>query len=218
MSDLLKINVNDHTERKNGLTYLSWAWAWAEVLKIDHEAEWTPQYFGPETNQTPYCVLPDGSMLVGIRLVLKGNVKQCLLPVMDHRNKAIKNPDAFAVNTALMRCLAKAIAMHGLGLYIYAGEDLPEGEEVKDEKPTPKAAPDVRVSATEEAWKMLDEDTQRFLRAVAQDVTRKMPDASAALEVLDFAALEPDHKAGLWHLLDAQTRRALKDAAGAKSQ
>src|SRR6185437_1946882 len=48
------------------------------------------------------------------------------LPVMDHRNKAIANPDAFAVNTAMQRCLAKAIALHGLGLYIYAGEDLPE--------------------------------------------------------------------------------------------
>lgn len=126
MSELLKINVNDHTERKNGLTYLSWAWAWAEVLKIDPAAEWHPQYFGPETNQVPYCQLPDGSMMVGVRLTIKGNPKQCLLPVMDHRNKAIKNPDAFAVNTALMRCLAKCIAMHGLGLYIYAGEDLPE--------------------------------------------------------------------------------------------
>ena len=138
MSELLKINVNEHTEKKNGLTYLSWAWAWAEVLKIDPAAEWTPQYFGPESNQVPWCALPDGSMMVGVRLVIKGNVKQCMLPVMDHRNKAIKNPDAFAVNTALMRCLAKCIAMHGLGLYIYAGEDLPEqGEPV--ESPEAKA-------------------------------------------------------------------------------
>lgn len=126
MSELLKINVNEHTERKNGLTYLSWAWAWAEVLKIDPSAEWTPQYFGPENNQTPWVSLPDGSMMVGVTVMIKGLRQQCMLPVMDHRNKAIKNPDAFAVNTALMRCLAKCIAMHGLGLYIYAGEDLPE--------------------------------------------------------------------------------------------
>jgi hypothetical protein len=124
--DLLSINVNEHTEKKNGLTYLSWAWAWAEVLKIDPHAEWVPLYFGQETNQVPFIQLPDGSMMVGVTVHMKGKARQCLLPVMDHRNKAIKNPDAFAVNTAMMRCLAKAIAMHGLGLYIYAGEDLPQ--------------------------------------------------------------------------------------------
>lgn len=129
MSELLKINVNEHTEKKNGLTYLSWAWAWAKVLELDPLAEWVPLYFGQETNQTPYLQLPDGSMMVGVSVHMKGHTRQCMLPVMNHRNQAIKNPDAFAVNTAMMRCLAKAIAMHGLGLYIYAGEDLPEGEE-----------------------------------------------------------------------------------------
>lgn len=128
MSELLKINVNEHTERKNGLSYLSWAWAWSEVLKIDPLATWAPMFNGPQGSEAPWFSLPDGSMLVGVSVVIKGHAKQCMLPVMDHRNKAIKNPDAFAVNTALMRCLAKCIAMHGLGLYIYAGEDLPEDE------------------------------------------------------------------------------------------
>lgn len=126
MSELLKINVNEHVEKKNGLSYLSWAWAWAEVLKIDPLATWTPMFSGPQGSESPWFSLPDGSMMVGVSVFIKGHAKQCLLPVMDHRNKAIKNPDAFAVNTALMRCLAKCIAMHGLGLYIYAGEDLPE--------------------------------------------------------------------------------------------
>jgi hypothetical protein len=127
MSELLKINVNAHTEKKGQLTYLSWAWAWAEVLKIDPQASWVPMSLGPDS--PPWMVLPDGSMMVGVQVTIKGHAKQSMLPVMDNRNKAIKNPDAFAVNTALMRCLAKAIAMHGLGLYIYAGEDLPEGAE-----------------------------------------------------------------------------------------
>lgn len=122
MSELLKINVNEHTEKKNGLTYLSWAWAWAEVLKVDPAATWTAQ----EWNGLPFMPLPDTSAMVKVSVTIKGDTKQCLLPVMDHRNKAIKNPDAFAINTAIMRCLAKAISMHGLGLYIYAGEDLPE--------------------------------------------------------------------------------------------
>ena len=124
MSELLKINVNDHTERKGNLTYLSWAWAWAEVLKIDPAASWVAH----EWADRPAMFLPDGSAMVKVSVTVKGDTKLCVLPIMDNRNRAIQNPDAFAVNTAIMRCLAKAIAMHGLGLYIYAGEDLPEAE------------------------------------------------------------------------------------------
>ena len=124
MSELLKINVNDHTERKGNLTYLSWAWAWAEVLKIDPAAVWTAY----ETDGLPVVYLKDDTAMVRVGVTINGNHKSCVLPVMDNRNRAIQNPDAFAINTAIMRCLAKAIAMHGLGLYIYAGEDLPEGE------------------------------------------------------------------------------------------
>ena len=122
MSELLKINVNDHTERKGNLTYLSWAWA--EVLKIDPVAVWHAY----ETDGLPVMYLKDDTAMVRVGVTINGNHKSCVLPVMDNRNRAIQNPDAFAVNTAIMRCLAKAIAMHGLGLYIYAGEDLPEGE------------------------------------------------------------------------------------------
>jgi len=122
MSDLLKINVNDHTEKKNGLTYLSWAWAWAEVLKIDANATWE----AVEHDGLPCVYLRDDSAMVKVLVTIKGHTKSCTLPVMDHRNKAIKHPDAFAINTAIVRCLTKCIALFGLGLYIYAGEDLPQ--------------------------------------------------------------------------------------------
>ncbi len=125
MSELLKINVNSHIEKKGQLSYLSWAWAWAEVLKLDPAATWHISMPGTDG---PAFFFADGSAMVGVCVTIKGDAKHCVLPVMDNRNKAIKNPDAFAINTAIMRCLAKAIAMHGLGLYIYAGEDLPEGE------------------------------------------------------------------------------------------
>jgi hypothetical protein len=126
MSELLKINVNDHTESKNGLTYLSWAWAWSQVLTIDPDAEWeATEYKAADGTDWPCMFLPDGSAMVKVSVTIKGKTKRALLPVMDHRNKAIKQPDAFAVNTAVQRCLVKAISMHGLGLYIYAGEDLP---------------------------------------------------------------------------------------------
>ena len=129
MSELLKINVNDHTERKGNLTYLSWAWAWAEVLKIDPAARYTVH----EWADMPVCYLRNGTAMVKVSVEIKGDIKTCLLPVMDNRNRSIADPDSFAVNTAIMRCLTKCIALFGLGLYIFAGEDLPEG----GEKPEP---------------------------------------------------------------------------------
>ena len=123
MSELLKINVNNHIEKKGNLSYLSWAWAWAEVLKIDPKAKWVAH----EWNDRPAMFLPDGTAMVKVSVTINDDTKTCVLPVMNNRNQAIQNPDAFAVNTATMRCMAKAIAMFGLGLYIYAGEDLPEG-------------------------------------------------------------------------------------------
>ena len=140
MSELLKINVNDHLEKKGNLSYLSWAWAWAEVLKIDPAASWVAH----EWADRPAMFLPDGSAMVKVSVTVKNDTKLCVLPIMDNRNRAIQNPDAFAVNTAIMRCLAKAIAMHGLGLYIYAGEDLPEAEK---KEPNPEVLAQISACA-----------------------------------------------------------------------
>ena len=139
MSELLKINVNDHTERKGNLTYLSWAWAWAEVLKIDPAARYTVH----EWADMPVCYLRNGTAMVKVSVEIKGDIKTCLLPVMDNRNRSIADPDSFAVNTAIMRCLTKCIALFGLGLYIFAGEDLPEG----GEKPEPDPEVLAQISA-----------------------------------------------------------------------
>ena len=115
---LAAINVNSKTEKKNGLTYLSWAWAVDQLMRRDPSASWT---FGDPVrwNET---------VMVSCTVTAFGKAMTAHLPVMDHRNKAIPNPDAFQANVAMQRCLVKAIALHGLGLYIYAGEDLPEGE------------------------------------------------------------------------------------------
>jgi hypothetical protein len=71
----------------------------------------------------------NGTAMVWVTVKMFGKPMTCMLPVMDYRNKCVTNPDAFAINTSIMRCMTKALALHGLGLYIYAGEDLPEGEE-----------------------------------------------------------------------------------------
>ena len=127
-TDLLKINVNDHTEKKNGLTYLSWAWAWAEVLKADPKANFKVEMF----DGTPLMSVGN-SFMVWVTVTMFDKPMTCMLPVLDFRNKPIPTPNSFDVNTSIMRCLVKAIAMHGLGLYIYAGEDLPETDETRGE-------------------------------------------------------------------------------------
>lgn len=133
MQKLLAINVNEHTEKKNGLTYLSWAWAWAKVLELDPSATWVVHTYGPQGSEQPYMSIGKTAM-VHTSVTINGVRRECMLPVMDHRNKAIQDPDAFAVNTAIMRCMTKAISMHGLGLYIYAGEDLPQVEAEETEQ------------------------------------------------------------------------------------
>ena len=121
VNTLLKLNVNEHTEKKGNLTYLSWAWAWAEALKADSAATFEVKMFGDRC----YTDI-NGTAMVWVTATMFGKAMTCQLPVMDHRNKAITNPDSFAVNTAIMRCMTKALSLHGLGLYIYSGEDLPE--------------------------------------------------------------------------------------------
>jgi len=124
---MLSTNVNEHTEKKNNLTYLSWAWGWAEALKADEDATFKVEMFGDK------CFMDiNGTAMVFVTVTMFRKPMTCQLPVMDYRNKAIPNPDAFAVNTAIMRCMTKALSLHGLGLYIYAGEDLPEGDSGSD--------------------------------------------------------------------------------------
>jgi len=124
---MLLTNVNEHTEKKNNLSYLSWAWAWAEALKADEDATFKVEMFGDK------CFMEiNGTAMVFVTVTMFRKPMTCQLPVMDYRNKAIPNPDAFAVNTAIMRCMTKALSLHGLALYLYAGEDLPEGESNSD--------------------------------------------------------------------------------------
>lgn len=120
------INVNDKTERKNGLTYLSWAWAWAEVKKIDPKANYTIY-----ENAMGWNYFTDGNTAwVKTGVVIDGLEHIEYLPIMDYKNKSIPADKltSFDVNKAIQRSLTKACARHGLGLYIYAGEDLPESE------------------------------------------------------------------------------------------
>lgn len=119
------IDVSEYTEKKGNFTYLSWAWAVRELLKVDPQATWEIcEYQQADGETAPYMMTAAGAF-VKVKLWVGGICREQVHPVLDNRNQAIEQPNAFHVNTSIMRCLTKAIALHGLGLYIYAGEDLP---------------------------------------------------------------------------------------------
>lgn len=125
------VNVNEHTEKKNGLTYLSWVWAWGELLKRFPDSTYTIY-----ENRDGWNYHTDGKTCwVKTGVTVEGKEYIEMLPVMDFKNRSIpaEAVTSFDVNKAIQRSLTKAVARHGLGLYIYAGEDLPEGEEIKPE-------------------------------------------------------------------------------------
>ena len=132
--ELRKINVNDHTERKGRFTYLSWAWAVDQLMQVDPTANWDYKLFQQADGELlPYCKIGDtGMVFCTVHAFGKSMTSQ--LPIINNMNKPIANPNAMDVNTAMQRCLVKAIALHGIGLYIYAGEDLPEDEAPKQVK------------------------------------------------------------------------------------
>jgi len=119
-------DVSENTEKKGKFTYLSWAWAVRELLNVDPEATWEVHEYlhGKGEVVAPYMRTGAGCF-VKVTVWSGGIARHQVHPVLDHMNKAIEEPNAFQVNTSIQRCLAKAIALHGLGLYIYAGEDLP---------------------------------------------------------------------------------------------
>ena len=147
--ELYALNVNEKTEKKNNLTYLSWAWAWAEFKKAYPDANYE---IVKNPDGLPFFESKEGYM-VYTKVTADGLTYEMWLPVMDYKNKALQgNATMFDVNKTIMRCLTKNLAMFGLGLYIYAGEDLPEGEEQR-------TAPNVQVKV--ETYKKLQAEINR---------------------------------------------------------
>ena len=139
---LNQINVNEDTEKKGRFTYLSWSHAWKYVQKNSENASF---------ELLEDIVYPDGTREVRCSVTIDGATHTMWLAVTDNNNRAIKNPDARAVGDSRMRCLVKAIALHGLGLYVYAGEGVPDapGEEPAPKKEPPRKNPDIGVHPLE---------------------------------------------------------------------
>jgi hypothetical protein len=118
---LSAINVSDHIERKGGFSYLSWPFAVAQLRLAEPTATWEVSRF----DGLPYLATEAG-VFVEVAVTVQGITLSQIHPVLDARNRPIDQPTAFDINTSIQRALVKAIALHGLGLYIYAGEDLPQ--------------------------------------------------------------------------------------------
>ena len=178
---LSAINVNDKVEKKSGLTYLSWAWAWAEVKKAYPDASYL-------VLREPSTFLPyfhDASLgyMVMTQVTIQGQTLEMWLPVMDGANKAMKHEaytystrygdksveqaSMFDINKTLMRCLVKNLAMFGLGHYIFAGEDLPESEADAVANTTSKPiakAPVATAKAPDDAKPQLKVDSEEWAK------------------------------------------------------
>lgn len=129
---LNQLNVNDHVDKKNGLSYLSWSYAHQELMKVDpNYTVKVHEYPHPEVSNeqyfVPYLATPEGYS-VTVSIIIKGQTETETLPVLDFKNKAVpyKQADMFQINKTYKRCFVKAAALHGLGLYIYNGDVMPE--------------------------------------------------------------------------------------------
>jgi len=182
-SNMRTLDVSAKTEKKGKFTYLSWAWAVDKLIEHHPDATWEVQHFpmmvwetsqvtvavGAEEGLTPIKNLraipemqvpymrTDCGYFVEVAVTVDGVTRSQIHPVLNHQNKPIDKPNAFDINTAIQRCLAKAIALHGLGLYIYAGEDLPP----EDTGPSPYS--------TEEVDQNMVRDRAMALRVLIDD-------------------------------------------------
>ena len=156
---LSQIDCSEHIEKKGGFNYLSWAWAWGMLMEHCPDAT-----FENHLNHDGYPCFFDsnGNAMVRVTLTVGEHSHTEDFPVLNYKNQAIKDPDSFAVNTALKRCLVKSMAYFGIGHYIYAGEDLPPQEVVPFDRDEAIKA----IKAHQDARDSFDGDDGKWSEAI----------------------------------------------------
>lgn len=197
---LSAINVNEKVEKKSGLTYLSWAWAWAEVKKTYPDA--TYSIVRCPVSQQIYSFDDALGYMVMTNVTIQGQTLEMWLPVMDGANKAMKNEaysystrygdksveqaSMFDINKTLMRCLVKNLAMFGLGHYIFAGEDIPESESDAiantTTKPVAKGAAPKTEPAAKPQLKKDSEDWDKVVKWIGDNKDKSMEEVEKILK------------------------------------
>lgn len=214
-SELRKVNVSEFVEKKNNLSYLSWAWAVDQLLQRDAAASWEYRWH----DNRPFVSIGETAM-VFCTVKAFGVERTAQLPVMDYKNRPIPNPNSFEVNTAMQRALAKAISLHGLGLYIYAGEDLPPGEEkAAEDKP---ARNNTATATMADEYDGLTTDEKTWIDDIATAIKSwvEKGNVQGALDEMDAVIpyiprngfKDTEYKLALQSRLDSKTLTALKKA------
>lgn len=198
---LAAVDCSAHVEKKGRFSYLSWPFAFAELFKRFPKTEIEVH----EWDGLPMIAAPKG-YLVKVSVTIEGVRRTQWHPVMDNNNRPIAAPDVFQINTSIQRATVKAIALHGLGLYIYAGEDLPEtakGDAIKDDS-NPNSG----------AWEQAEsigwaKDALMEIVAIAKEYW-EAGDVQGAAEYLEAKALPSEAKIAVASEFDSKFRSALK--------
>lgn len=221
------INCNGHTEQKNNLTYLSWAWAWGEFRKVCPKATYT---IHKDDKGNPFFKTEEGYM---VWTTVKPNSPweeeelDMWLPVMDVRNNAVKQADMMQINKTIMRCLTKNIAMFGLGFYVYAGEDLPEECKISDDTVRKAKKLGIDVSKVAVYNKVADKDvTDEMMRkaiemkeqSIAKTTAKGLPTSETIViaKTIGYSLEQIAAELGLaspLDLTDEAARRFIKEKA-----
>ena len=185
--NLNELNVNEYTAKKGNFTYLSWAWAVRELLKVAPNATWVVHEFEEwhehGSSKQPY-MKTDTGYFVQVTVTVNMIDRTQVHPVLDNRNQTIDEPNAFQINTSIQRCLAKAIALHGLGLYIYAGEDLPIDDPLTTEE----------INKITEIAKTIDKSKSNGIQTMLDDGSINRTNYAASLAKLERLKSEKEKK------------------------
>lgn len=190
---MLSLDCGQFIEKRGNLSYLSWASAWDRVLREDPTANYHVHQFA----DGPVQRMPTKGWMVWVDVTIHGLTRTMYLPVMDNRNQAIAEPDAFAINKTIQRALAKGIAMHGLGLYVYRGEDVPEGG-----KGQPEDSLDPET----------DPPDENRMRKERHDAAMEQPHVHEAVDTIKTALAAGDlttAAAAWWDKLDDEDKMAI---------
>jgi hypothetical protein len=195
-TQLLAIDVNEHIEKKGQFSYLSWPYAVAQLRQFDETATWEVRRF----DGLPYQSTEFGTF-VEVAVSVKGITLSQIHPILDSKNKPLLAPNAFDVNTSIQRCLVKAIALHGLGLNVYAGEDLPAYENTADPstavtRSKPPFKPSVIKRQPDNGFSQPELLTSNQLRYINRLIREVGTDVGQLLTYFEFESLEgiPKHE------------------------
>lgn len=203
-AQLSAINVTEHLEKKGSFTYLSWPFAVQQLRTFDETATWEVKRF----DGLPYLQTENGTF-VEVAVTVKNVTLSQIHPVLDSKNRPLIAPNAFDINTSLQRCLVKAIALHGLGLNVYSGEDLPQAENQGESAKTLATVKSSRPAQQNDVALLTDKQLGYINKLIAETKT----DVTQLLSFFNFNALEDIPKSEVNRVIRVLENNRQKEAA-----